>query len=169
MVDLRSGKRLLLGSVLIVVLLNVCSCGSQDAVGRLAVPVLSDVQSSEVAELVEPAILGGDCAIESTVPIWQARPVKHNLSADGEAPPALRIAVRTASPRGLLYEGYEHKWFGDTRIVLLARRWADASGKLSYAVALELRLLQPLGDDGEASSKPPFWAATAIELAYSCT
>ena len=157
MFDLRSGKWVLLSSVLVVVLLNVCSCASQNAVGRFAVPALSDVQSSEIAELVDPVDLGGDCAIESTVPIWQARPVMHNLSADAEAPPALRVAVRAVSPQGLLYEEYEHKWFGDSRIVLLARRWTDASGRLSYAVALEMRLLQPLRDGGGASSKPPFW------------
>ena len=168
-VDLRSGKWVLLSSVLVVVLLNVCSCASQDTVGRLAVPVLPDVQSSEIAELVDPAKLGGDCAIESTVPIWQARSVVHDLSADAEVPPVLSIAVRAASPRGLHYEEYEHKWFGDTRIVLLARRWVDDSDRLSYAVALEMRLLQPLRDSGGPSSEPPFWAATAIALAYSCS
>ncbi len=168
MTDLRSGKWVLLSSVLVVVVLNVCSCASQKAAGRLAVPALSDVQSSEIAELVEPANVGGDCAIESTSPMWQGRPVRHRLSADAEAPRALSTAVRAATPQGLIYEEYEQKWFGDFRIVLLARRWVDDSDRLSYAVALELRLLQPQRDGGGASSEPPFWAATAIELAYSC-
>ncbi len=167
-VCLREGKWVLLSSVLLIVLLNVCSCASQDAVGRLAVPVLSDVEGSDIAELVEPANVGGDCAIESTSPIRQGRPVRHGLSADAEAPRALRIAVRAANPQGLLYEEYEQKWFGDFRIVLLARRWVDDSDRLSHADALELRLLQSLRDSGEASPEPPLWAATAIELAYSC-
>ncbi len=133
-------------AVLVVASIAIAAVCLQRSVPDIAVsPLPNDERHVVVEELgtskyVDPSPQGGFCSTDvfSTYDgVW----IAHGLTADSTLPAALIEAVEEV---GWPIEEYEHRWFGERRIVLFSASPNDKTKPL-FVDAMEIVLIESEG------------------------
>ncbi|MCY4618425.1 MAG: hypothetical protein OXD50_07725 [Chloroflexi bacterium] len=136
-----------------------CRIGSNEPVALMPLP--EDERDVVVEELgtskyVDPSPKGGFCGTD-VFSTYSGERVPHNVTAESALPVSLIEAVEEL---GWPIEEYEHRWFGEARIVLFSASPMDESKPL-FVHAMEVVLIED--EDGSR-----IWSIPEHYLARPC-
>ena len=137
------------------------ACQGGDEVEPVIGPFPEQAEDVELEELIGPKYIrsagGGSLCGSDVFSTYAGVAVPHGLSATSVLPAEL---VQVVEEFGWTIDQYQHRWFGEYRVVLLLTT-VDESTQAVFAHALELKRLAP--EDGDE-----FWSVPERQLARSC-